>query len=83
MLAKIVIVVLFIAMVISLGVALRHMVKDRGRGDGTVRALTMRVGIWVVLFLFIAIGLYSGFTRQLTSAGRGTSAQRMTIVTLA
>ncbi len=61
MLAKIVIVVLFIAMVISLGVALLHMVKNHGRGDGTVRALTMRVGIWVVLFLFIAIGLYSGF----------------------
>jgi len=31
MLAKIVIVVLFIAMVISLGVALRHMVKNHGR----------------------------------------------------
>ena len=76
MLAKLVIVVLFIAMVISLGVALRHMVKDRGRGDGTVRALTMRVGIWVVLFLIIAIGLYSGFLSPGNSLQQAAEHQR-------
>ena len=61
MLAKFLIIVLFIAMVASLCIAMRHMLRDRGQGDSTVRALTIRVGIWVVLFLFIAIGLYSGF----------------------
>ncbi len=76
MLAKIVIVVLFIAMVISLGMALRHMVKNHGRGDGTLRALTMRVGIWVVLFLFIANGTYSGFISTGNSLQQASEQQR-------
>ena len=30
------------------------------RGTGTVKALTYRVGIWVVLFILIVVGLYTG-----------------------
>jgi hypothetical protein len=52
------------------------MVKNDGRGDGTARALTMRVGIWVVLFLFITIGLYSGFLSPGNSLQQAAEHQR-------
>ncbi len=34
------------------------MMREKGRGTGTVKALTYRVGIWVVLFILIVVGLY-------------------------
>jgi len=52
-----------VLMIGSLGFALYYMMTDRGRSDRTVNALAARVGIWVVLFAFIAIGVGTGFIK--------------------
>ncbi len=54
--SKLVIVVLLLAMVASLGIGLFHLLKtpdENDKGDKVVKALTWRIGIWVVLFVFI------------------------------
>lgn len=54
--SKFVIIFLLIAMIASLGVGLYHLLKspeETDKGDKVVRALTWRIGIWVVLFAFI------------------------------
>jgi uncharacterized membrane protein (DUF373 family) len=60
MFTKIIIILLLIAMIASLGYAMLMMMREKGRGTGTVKALTYRVGIWVVLFILIVVGLYTG-----------------------
>ena len=60
LIAKSVILILLLAMVISLGVAMFSMMRDKGRGTGTVKALTYRVAIWAFLLLLIVGGLYTG-----------------------
>ena len=61
MLAKLLVVAIFIGVLASLGSALLFLVKDRGQTDRTVRALTMRVGISIgllcLLVLLWALGL--------------------------
>ena len=61
MLAKLVVVAIFIGVLASLASALLYLVKDRGQSDRTVKALTMRVGISIgllcLLVLLWALGL--------------------------
>ena len=61
MLAKVIVVAVFIGVLASLASALIFLVKDRGRSDRTVRALTTRVGISIgllcLLVLLWALGL--------------------------
>jgi len=57
---KLIIVVLMILMVASLASAFWYMIKDRGKSDRTVKALTLRISIWVALFLILVGGVYSG-----------------------
>ena len=61
MLAKLLVVAIFVGVLASLGSALLFLVKDRGQTDRTVRALTMRVGISIgllcLLVLLWALGL--------------------------
>lgn len=61
MLAKLIVVAIFVGVLASLGSALLFLVKDRGQTDRTVRALTMRVGISIgllcLLVLLWALGL--------------------------
>lgn len=47
----------------SLASALVFLMKDRGTTDRTVRALTIRVGLSVALFLFLIAGLHFGFIK--------------------
>ena len=61
MIVKAVIVVLVIAMLVSLFSAMIYMIRDSGRGTRTVRALTWRIAIWVVLLAFIWIAVKSGW----------------------
>ena len=60
MTVKIVIVLMVIAMLASLGLGMVYMLRDRGRGTRTVKALTWRIAIWAVLFALLVGGLYSG-----------------------
>lgn len=61
MLPKIIIIVLIIAMLVSLFMALYYLVKDQGRTNRTLKALTWRISIWVVLFALLAVGAYTGY----------------------
>lgn len=60
MLTKIVAVLLLVAMVVSLFSGLFYLVRDRGQSDRTLKALTWRISIWVVLFGLLAAGAYTG-----------------------
>ena len=47
--------------VASLGSALFFMLHDRGGSNRAVKALAVRVGLSMVLFLFLMAGFYFGF----------------------
>lgn len=54
-------VILFLVLIIaSLTSALLFMVKDRGNGSRTVKALALRVGLSIALFLMLIIGYATG-----------------------
>lgn len=56
-----IIVIIFIFVILgSLGSALFYMVRDRGTTERTVRALTLRIALSVVLFLLLMLGSYFG-----------------------
>ena len=57
---KILIVVFLVLILASLGSALFYLFNDRGNSSRTVRALTLRVGLSVVLFLFLMLAHFSG-----------------------
>ena len=61
MLAKLIVVAIFLGVLASLGSALLFLVKDRGRSDRTVRALTMRVGISIGLLVLLVVLWALGF----------------------
>jgi branched-subunit amino acid transport protein AzlD len=58
---RIIIVIAFIGIIISLGSALVFLVRDRGNTNRTVNALTVRVGLSVALFLFILFSYWMGW----------------------
>jgi len=45
----------------SLFSGLFYIYRDRGTGDRTVRALTLRIGLSISLFLLLLIGFRLGF----------------------
>ena len=67
---KIVIVVLLLAMIGSLAMGLFHLLKspeERDSGDKVVKALTWRIGIWVVLFGFLMLSMQMGWIKPSNS----------------
>ncbi|HEX9192984.1 MAG TPA: twin transmembrane helix small protein [Burkholderiales bacterium] len=57
---KIVVILFFIAILASLGSALFFLVTDRGRSNRAVKALALRVGLSLTLFLLLMAGYYFG-----------------------
>lgn len=56
-----IVVILFLAFIVgSLASALYFLVKDRGRGERMVKALTVRVALSVLLFALLMVGFYTG-----------------------
>ena len=47
--------------VLSLGSALYYLIKDRGQSMRTVKALAVRVGLSITLFLILMGAYYFGF----------------------
>ncbi len=45
---------------VSLGSALYYIFKDKGQSDRAVKALTIRVGLSVTLFILLMAGYYFG-----------------------
>ncbi len=59
MLAKILIIVIFLGIIGSMGSALFFLIKDKGQSTRTLRALTIRIAVSIALFalLFVLWGL--------------------------
>lgn len=72
MLVKIIIVVAFILILISLGTALFHLVKHQESSEKTVKALSFRIGLSLLLFFFVFIAIMTGLIKP---HGIGTAMQ--------
>ncbi len=60
MLIKIAIVIMLLLIVGSLFSALFYLSKDKGTGERTVRALTVRISLSLLLFILLMVGFYTG-----------------------
>ena len=62
MIIKSVIILAFILIIISLGSALFHLVKHKGQeqSEKTVKALTFRITLSLILFIFVFIAVITG-----------------------
>lgn len=61
---KILIILFIIVILYSLGSAMYFLVKDHGEGDRTVKRLTWRIGLSIVLFLFLWIAHQMGWVEE-------------------
>lgn len=60
-----IIVLLFILfIVISLGSALYYLIKDKGQSERTVKALTVRISLSIILFVMLMASYYFGLIPQ-------------------
>lgn len=55
---KIIVAIAFILIIASLGSALFFMMKDKGKSDRTVKALGMRVGFSITLFILVLLAYH-------------------------
>lgn len=68
---KILIIIALFAIVFSLGSALFHLSRGKGDPQKMVRALTIRIGLSVALFILLMIAWYNGLiTPHGLSGGR-------------
>jgi hypothetical protein len=58
---KIAVAIAFILILGSLGSALFFLMRDKGRSNNTVRALAVRVGLSITLFLLILLAYRLGY----------------------
>jgi hypothetical protein len=58
---KIIVILFLVFIVASLFSALYFLIRDKGQGERTVRALTVRVVLSVTLFALLMLGFYFGF----------------------
>ena len=61
--ATIIIVLIFIGILVSLGSALVHLVRGRGRSERTAKALTVRIGMSFALFALLFLLWWAGLIR--------------------
>ncbi len=55
------VVLAFLAIILlSLGSALYYLIRDKGTSDRTVKALTLRIGLSMTLFILLMLGHYFG-----------------------
>ena len=57
---RIVVIVFLAIILLSLGSALFYLIRDKGKSDRTVKALTVRVALSITLFLLLMLGHYFG-----------------------
>jgi hypothetical protein len=60
MVFKIVVVLVLFVIIASLFSALYFLAKDKDGGVRTVKALTLRIGLSITLFLLLLVGYYFG-----------------------
>ncbi len=61
---KAIIVIAFVLIIGSLASAMIFLIRDRGRTRNTVRALGLRVGFSIALFLFILFAHWMGWIQS-------------------
>ncbi len=61
MILKIVLVLLLLFIIYSLGSALFYLIKDGGKSDRVVKALTWRIGLSLLVFILLIIGASLGW----------------------
>jgi cytochrome bd-type quinol oxidase subunit 2 len=59
--ARVLILACLLAIVLSLGMALVHLVRDKGESQKMARALTLRVGLSVLLFVLLMVAWWLGW----------------------
>lgn len=64
MLIKVVIVTVLLFIIGSLFSALYFLAKDKEGGERTVKALTIRIGLSITLFILLLLGYYFGVIGQ-------------------
>ena len=60
MIIRIIVIGMLVLIFASLASALVFLLRDRGGGTRTVKALSMRIGLSVILFLLLMAGFYFG-----------------------
>jgi hypothetical protein len=58
---KIVVAIAFVLIIGSLGSALFFLMRDKGKSNNTVRALAVRVGLSITLFVLILVAYKLGY----------------------
>ena len=71
---KIIIVFLLALILISLGAGMFSLIKDRGDSDRTVKFLTFRIALSILVFVLIAVSFYMGWIQPHGIAPPKTSA---------
>ena len=61
---RFVVLVFVVFILFSLFSALYYLIKDRGRSTRTVKALTIRVALSIVLFVLLLLSFHFGFIPQ-------------------
>ena len=57
---KLLIIAFLVVIVWNLGAGLYYMMVDKGTTDRTVKSLTWRIGLSVLLFALVALGIFTG-----------------------
>ena len=60
MYTKIIVILFLLAILGSLGSGLFYLMKDKGSSERTVRALTVRISLSVLLFVLLILGYLTG-----------------------
>jgi O-antigen/teichoic acid export membrane protein len=56
------IILVMVGIVVSLGFGLYFLVKDRGKTERTVRSLSVRVGLAILLLVLLALGFMNRYS---------------------
>jgi hypothetical protein len=57
---KIFVVVLLLFVIFSLGSAMFYLIREKGKSDKMLKALTWRIGLSVFIFILLLLGQYLG-----------------------
>lgn len=68
---KLGIVLFLIFIVYNLGAGCYYMLNDQGKSDRLVKALSWRIGLSILLFALIALGIYTGVIQPNTVMHKG------------
>jgi len=55
-----VVIAFLVVILLSLGSAMFYLIRDKGKSDRTVKALTVRVALSITLFVLLMLGHYFG-----------------------